>query len=549
EGKQRPIPVAGKGPQASGDAMVTRVLRLQHVSAQRMVPILRPLVAQYGHLVAYPDTDALIITDRADNVDRLAGIIKRLDRPTETGEVEVVPLANASAKEMADMLGRLYQKQQGGNQQQPGSGVQVMADPRTNSLILRADVGTRKEIKALAKDLDSPTGSTGNTHVIYLKNADAENLVDVLQSTVESSKTGGKDGGGGTVGEVTIKADAQTNALVVRASKSDFRTIKQVVDKLDVRRLQVYVEALIAEVSTDKAREFGIQWQAAGGLKGSNRGVIGGTSFTVGDSIQGAAQNPLGLGAGLSVGYVDGVLTLPDGTKILNMAGLVRALESANDTNVLSTPNLLTMDNEEAEIVVGQNVPFVTGSYSSTNSGSSVNNPFQTIERKDVGLTLRITPQITEGSAIKMKIYQEVSSVTQQGQAQDIVTNKRSLETTVVAENKRMVVLGGLIQDQTKTNEQQVPLLGRIPLLGALFRYQSVSHSKTNLMIFLRPRIIRGPADMDKPTRSKYQFIDKLRDAQAPQGSGDKPPPLEKWDRIIPGGGDSGEKTGEDAGQ
>ncbi|MFB6261496.1 MAG: secretin N-terminal domain-containing protein, partial [Thiohalorhabdaceae bacterium] len=236
----------------------------------------------------------------------------------------MVPLANASAKDLADRLGRLFEKSSGG-QERKGPGVQVLADPRTNSLILKADSATREEIKALAKDLDSPTGTTGNTHVIYLENADAENLVEVLQSAVEAD---GGDKKGDGVGQTTIKADTQTNALVVRASKSDFRTIQQVVKKLDVRRLQVYVEALIAEVSTNKAREFGIQWQATDGLQGDQRGVVGSSGFTVGDNIQSAAQNPLGLGAGLSVGYVDGTLTLPDGTQVANLAGLVRALES-----------------------------------------------------------------------------------------------------------------------------------------------------------------------------------------------------------------------------
>ncbi|HKJ88756.1 MAG TPA: type II secretion system protein GspD, partial [Gammaproteobacteria bacterium] len=272
-------------------------------------------------------------------------------------------------------------------------------------------------------------------------------------------------------------------------------------------------------------------------LKGDNKGVIGGTSFSVGDSIQATAQNPLGVGSGLSVGYVNGALTLPGGTQIINMAGLLRALESRSDTNVLSTPNLLTMDNEQAKIVVGQNVPFVTGSYSSTTSGSgaAVQNPFQTIERKDVGLTLRITPQITEGSAIKMKIYQEVSSVAQKGQAQDIVTRKRSLETTVVAENNRMIVLGGLIQTNNKKNVQEVPVLGRIPILGNLFRYKKRTKNKTNLMIFLRPRIIRGPEDMAGPTRKKYGFIKKLQKVKGLDKE-EEPPPLKQWERITPEG-------------
>ena len=530
EGKHRALKM-GKGEEA-GDEMVTRVLRLEHVSAQRMVPILRPLVPPYGHLVAYPDTSSLIITDRGGNLDRLVSIIDRLDRPTADGEVEIVPLAHASAKELADMLGRLYSEPDGGNQQ--GGQVTVMADERTNSLILKADKATRKELENLAKDLDSPTGTGGNTRVIYLKNADAEELVDVLQTTVQKEQGGDQ---GQPVEDVTIKADAQTNALVVRASKSDFQTIQKVVNKLDVRRLQVYVEGLIAEVSTDTAQEFGIQWQAADGLQGDNQGIIGTSSFTVGDNIQGAAANPVtGLGAGLSIGFVDGTLNIPGQGEVLNMPALIRALESRNDSNVLSTPNLLTMDNEKAEIVVGQNVPFVTGSFSSTDSGTAVDNPFQTIERKDVGLTLRITPQITEGSAIKMKIYQEVSSVSQRGEAQDIVTNKRSLETTVVAENNKLLVLGGLIQEDNRNNVQEVPVLSRIPLLGNLFRYKSQSRTKTNLMVFLRPRIIRGAEDMAGPTREKYGYIQDLRKEQGLMEEDEEAPPMEEWQRIGPQG-------------
>ncbi|KPV40342.1 hypothetical protein AN478_08160 [Thiohalorhabdus denitrificans] len=525
EGKHRAIEV-NEG--EDGDRMITKVVRLEHVSAQRMVPILRPLVPAYGHLVAYPDTAALILTDRASNINRLTNIIDRLDKPTEAGELEVIPLSNASAKELADMLGRLYTDQGQENEEQ----TVVLADPRTNSLIIRGRETTREEIQELADGLDTPTGTEGNTRVIYLKNADAEDMVEVLESTVTEENGGGQEGAG-AVADITIKADSQTNALVVRASKSDFRAIKGVVDKLDVRRLQVYVEALIAEISVDQAREFGIQWQASENLE-DGTGVVGGTSFSVGDSIQASAQNPLGLGSGLSVGYVDGTLELPGGTEIINMAGLLRALETRSHTNVLSTPNLLTMDNEEAEIMVGRNVPFVTGSYSSTDTGagSAVQNPFQTIEREDVGLTLRITPQITEGSAIKMNIYQEVSSVDQRGEARDIVTRKRSLETTVIAENDRMIVLGGLIQTDNQESVQEVPILGRIPILGNLFRYKRTSETKTNLMVFLRPRIVRGPEDMTERTSTKYDFI---KDLQKDEGSQEEtPPPMEEWERIAP---------------
>ncbi|MFP4560587.1 MAG: type II secretion system secretin GspD [Thiohalorhabdus sp.] len=540
EGKHRAIEVSEGD---DDDRMVTKVIRLEHVSAERMVPILRPLVPSYGHLVAYPDTAALILTDRASNIERLTSIIERLDKPTEAGELEVIPLSNASAKEVGEMLGRLYEDEGGEENEEQ---VTVLADPRTNSLIIRGRKGTREEIKELADGLDTPTGTEGNTRVIYLKNADAEDMVEVLESTV-TEDNGGEQEDGGPLGDITIKADSQTNALVVRASKSDFRAIEGVVEKLDVRRLQVYVEALIAEISLDQARELGIQWQAAENLD-DGTGVVGGTSFSVGDSIQEGAENPLGLGSGLSVGYVDGTLELPGGTEVINMAGLLRALESRSSTNVLSTPNLLTMDNEEAEIMVGRNVPFVTGSYSSTDSGegSAVQNPFQTIEREDVGLTLRITPQITEGSAIKMNIYQEVSSVDQRGEAQDITTRKRSLETTVIAENERMVVLGGLIQTENDENVQEVPILGRIPILGNLFRYKRTSETKTNLMVFLRPRIVRGPEDMAEPTGAKYDFIKDLQESEGAQE--EEAPPMEEWERIAPqdldgADNDKGEET------
>jgi general secretion pathway protein D len=333
---------------------------------------------------------------------------------------------------------------------------------------------------------------------------------------------------------MSIKADTDTNALIVQASKSEFNKIRQVIESLDVRRLQVYVEALIAEVSADVAREFGVQLQTADGLRNDNSGVIGSTGFDVGTRIQDVITNPLSTGAGLSVGFIDGTLVLPDGTEVVNLIGLARALESQSDANILSTPNILTMDNQEAQIVVGQNVPFVTGAYSQTATAGTLNNPFQTIERKDVGLTLRIKPQITEGSAIKMEIYQEVSNVAQRGEAQDIVTNTRSLKTTVVAENNRMLVLGGLIQEDTAQNRQKVPLLGDIPILGNLFRYRSNKRTKTNLLVFLRPRIVRGSADMDEPTRRKYEYMDELTTRSQSGKPAEKSPPLQEWEYFSP---------------
>ena len=523
------------GQGAGGDDIITRIIHLEHMRAERLVPILRPLVPAYGHLAGDAKSSALILTDRAANVARLVNIIKRLDRPARTGEVELVALTHASAEELAQLFNRLHK---GDGPDDPVNGVALIADPRTNSLIIKADADARKEIKALALELDAPASGRGNTHVLYLKNASAENLVEVL----ESSLRGAPDAqGAGLSKEITIKADPETNALVVTATQSDFSILEQVIRKLDVRRLQVYVEALIAEVDTRTTREIGVQFGAWDGVRSDRRGIVGATNLGTapGATLAEVLANPLAAGAGLSLGYVDGIITLPDGTEVHNLNALAKALEGQSDANVLSTPNILTMDNEEAEITVGQNVPFITGAFSQISQGTAVENPFQTIQRKDVGLTLRIKPQITEGSAIKMEIYQEVSNVAQRGEARDIVTNTRSLSTTIVAENNQMVVLGGLIQDDVSNNEQKVPLLGDVPVLGQLFRYKNRTRKKTNLLVFLRPQVIRGPKDMDEPTRDKYDYLGRLTDQEAFRDNDDAQPMLEEWELITgdPGAG------------
>ena len=517
------------GQEAGGDDIVTRIIHLEHIRAERLVPILRPLIPAYGHLAGDAKSSALILTDRAANVERLVNIIERLDKPARTGEVELVALSHASAEELAQLFNRLHQ---GDGPDGPVNGVALIADPRTNSLIIKADADTRKEIKALAMELDTPSSGRGNTHVIYLKNASAENLVAVLESSLRNAP----DADAGSLSkEISIKADPETNALVVTATQSDFAILEQVIRKLDVRRLQVYVEALIAEVDTQTIREIGVQFGIGDGVRADRRGVVGSTNLgTVsGASLAEVLANPLAAGAGLSFGYVDGVITLPDGTEVYNLNALAKALEGESDANVLSTPNILTMDNEEAEIIVGQNVPFITGSYSQISQGTAVENPFQTIQRQDVGLTLRIKPQITEGSAIKMEIFQEVSNVAQRGEARDIVTNTRSLSTTIVAENNQMVVLGGLIQDDVSNNVRKVPLLGDVPLLGQLFRYKNRTRKKTNLLVFLRPQVIRGPEDMDEPTREKYEYLGRLTDQEAFKENEDAQSMLEEWELIT----------------
>ena len=524
--------IRGAHPQGAGtgqDDMVTRVIHLKHVLAARLVPILRPLIPAYGHLAADAKSASLILTDRAANVERLVSIIERLDRPARTGEVELVSLSNASAEELAKLFNQLHQGE--GKDNNPAGEVAVIADARTNSLIIKADAVTRKEIRALAEELDSPMVSGGDTHVIYLKNASAENLVEVLENALGDDP--GQKASGGLLRKVSIRADMETNALVVTAARADFKIIEQVIEKLDVRRLQVYVEALIAEVDTRTTQELGVQFGIGDGVRADRRGVVGGTNFEVGASLQSVLANPLAAGAGLSLGFVDGTITLPDGTEVYNLTALAKALEGQTDANVLSTPNILTMDNEQAEIIVGQNVPFLTGAYTQINEGTAVANPFQTVERRDIGLTLRIKPQITEGSAIKMEIFQEVSNVAQRGEALDLVTNTRSLETTIVAENNQMVVLGGLIQDDLSNNVQKVPLLGDIPLLGNLFRFKGKTRRKTNLLVFLRPQVIRGPKDMDEPTQRKYEYLDQLRDLPAFKSPEDAPSLLEEWELIT----------------
>ena len=524
--------IRGAHPQGAGtgqDDMVTRVIHLKHVLAARLVPILRPLIPAYGHLAADAKSASLILTDRAANVERLVSIIERLDRPARTGEVELVSLSNASAAELAKLFNQLHQGE--GKDNNPAGEVAVIADARTNSLIIKADAVTRKEIRALAEELDSPMVSGGDTHVIYLKNASAENLVEVLENALGDDP--GQKASGGLLRKVSIRADMETNALVVTAARADFKIIEQVIEKLDVRRLQVYVEALIAEVDTRTTQELGVQFGVGDGVRADRRGVVGGTNFEVGASLQSVLANPLAAGAGLSLGFVDGTITLPDGTEVYNLTALAKALEGQTDANVLSTPNILTMDNEQAEIIVGQNVPFLTGAYTQINEGTAVANPFQTVERRDIGLTLRIKPQITEGSAIKMEIFQEVSNVAQRGEALDLVTNTRSLETTIVAENNQMVVLGGLIQDDLSNNVQKVPLLGDIPLLGNLFRFKGKTRRKTNLLVFLRPQVIRGPKDMDEPTQRKYEYLDQLRDLPAFKSPEDAPSLLEEWELIT----------------
>lgn len=529
EGKQNATVSPGAVP-GGGDQLVTQVVVVQNGSATQMVPLLRPLMSPTALLSVYAPANTLVITDYADNIRRLLRIIDKIDQPG-SADVSIVPLNYASAVDMAQLLARLGdvpsqlgQPQVAGQITGEAARLNVVPDMRTNSLLIRTDnQGRLDQLRGLIAKLDVPAKPGGNTRVVYLRNAEAVKLAEILrgllagEARTQAAATPGLAVPGGTATAVSarpaeaslVQADEASNSLVISATDAVYNNLRAVIDKLDIRRAQVYVEALIAEVTSDKASQFGIQWA---GARAAGEGAIAAVqNFPItGSGIVDTAINPLGLGAGLSVGFIGKTITLADGRQVRGLGALVRFLEDDNNANILSTPTLLTLDNAEAKIVVGQNVPFLTGRFAQATSatpGAAVN-PFQTIERKDVGLTLRLKPQISEGEGIKLQIFQEVSSVARATEgAQDLVTNKRSLETTVLVDNDHTVVLGGLIDDNVQENIQAVPLLSSIPILGELFKYRERRKKKTNLMIFLRPVIVRDVKDSQGFTGERYEYI------------------------------------------
>ena len=524
-------PVSGDEAPRGGEQIVTHVAIGQHVAVAQLQNVLRPLMSPTSQLSVYDPANALIITDYADNVRRLLRIIERIDLPAAS-EVTVVPLQNASAIDVAEMVVRLSGSGvtspagvPGVPQTQIAAGgdrFTVAPDTRTNSLLLRSDnPGRIARLRSLIEKLDVPARAIGSTRVIYLRHAEAPKLVEVLRGMLSAAAAGAPPQaapGGARPGGATqslIQADEATNSIIINASDTVYNNLRTVIEQLDIRRAQVYVEALIVEMTADRTDELGIQWLGAGQV--GSRTVAGGTNFPAANpSIAAAAAGGTAAALG-TAGFVVGVLgqkvTLSDGTTIRNLGALARALESRSLGNILSTPNLLTLDNFQAKIIVGQNVPIVTGSFAQATAaaagGATAVNPFQTIDRRDVGLTLRLKPQISEGGAIRMEIYQEVSSVdpTSRSQASDVVLTKRALETKVVVDDGQTIVLGGLIQNNVQETVQAVPLLGRIPILGALFRFKQEVRTKTNLMIFLRPQIIRTADDGYRVTTDRYEYL------------------------------------------
>lgn len=500
------VPIPYQGP---GDEVVTQVLEVQYVPAAQLVAILRPLVPQHGHLAAYQPSNMLIISDTAANVERIARIVRRIDQSSDD-DIEVIALQHASATEVVRVLTALNQ----GAAREGGGNITMVADERTNSILVGGDKNERLRLTAIISHLDTPLEQGGDTQVVYLNYADAENISTILKGySTETQQTSSGQGGGasGATGtEVSIIPDTDTNALVITAPPKLMRSIRSVISKLDIRRAQVMVEAIIVEISSEKAAELGVTWAADAS---DEHGVVGLTNFS-GSGVgvvqfAGAAQsgNFSSLPDGISLGFG----RIESGR--FSFAGLLRALAGDGTTNILSTPTLMTMDNEEAEIQVGQEVPFITGQFSTIGTGTGTGgtspvNPFQTIQRKEVGVQLKIKPQINEGNAVIMQIEQEVSSIASGATgAADLITNKRTIKTRVIAESGTIVVLGGLIDDQLIESEQRVPILGSIPVLGNLFRYRSTQKTKRNLMVFLQPTVLTDGIQASHLTESKYNYI------------------------------------------
>jgi general secretion pathway protein D len=549
-----------------GDQVVTQVFRLQYESATNLVPVLRPLIAPNNTISAYPANNTLVITDYAENLRRLARIIEAVDSPA-TSEVEVVSLQYALATDVAAIVNKVLDEgaRSSGQAVDAGQRVAVMAEPRTNSLILRAASRARlDQAKQLIAHFDQPNLTPGNINVVYLRNAQAVKLAPLLRAVLSSdpsflqqasgsglsvtpmtSSLGGQSGTGGTSqqglssqgtqqqggasgagypsgggggsgsgGAVAgmIQADPATNALIISAPEPLYRNIRAIIDRLDVRPAQVMIESLVVELTGTQAAEFGIQWQALSGVNSSGTNVIGGTNFNTTNpstNILSLASNIAAPAPGLNIGIVKGQITIP-GTNltITNIGLLARALETVTNTNILSRPNIQTLDNEEGKFLVGQNVGLLTGAYANTGTTStSTVNPFQTFERHDVGLQLAIKPQISEGGTVRLAIYIEDSSIASGSASGNPILNKRSFQTNVIVEDGSFVVISGLIQDQADETQNKVPLLGNLPLIGRLFRYDTRDHTKTQTMVFLRPTIIRDESAAGEIAMNRYDYM------------------------------------------
>jgi general secretion pathway protein D len=558
-----------------GDQIITQVFRLGHENANNLVAVLRPLITPNNTINVNPGNNTLVITDYADNLQRLGKIIAALDVPAGS-DFEVIPLQHAVAADLAPLVQRLADNT---GAPVPGvavpissvSGVTVLTDPRSNALIVRAPNPARMAtVRSLVDKLDRANGvggPAGNIYVVHLKNADAVKLADVLRAAFgagaggQSSSSSGRSptpatqttlatqstaGTGGASSAATapltpsagpstggfIQADPATNSLVITAPEPVYRQLRAMIDQLDSRRAQVYIESMIVEVSGDNAADFGFQWQGLIGKNGDKTGLAAGTNFGATGNIVSLSTAGATLGSGttttggtatpaINIGEGLNVAVIRDFAGVYGLAAIARLLQSQTNTNIVSTPNLITLDNEEAKIIVGSNVPFITGQF--TQTGTAATNPFQTIERKDVGITLRIKPQIGENGVVRMQIFQESSSLSDRvapGTSNaGPSTDKRSIESTVVVDDGQILVLGGLIEDKYTENKSKVPLLGDIPYLGALFRSESRTKTRTNLMVFLRPVVMRDTDTANRISLERYDLIRAQQKDAQPQPS------------------------------
>ncbi len=524
DAKSSAAPVVGST-QRDNSAIVTEVIQLKNISAATLIPVLRPLAPQQAHMAAYGPSNAIIISDMASNIASIRAVIDRIDKAA-IGETEVIRLEHASAEEVVRMLNEL---EKGDSSKAPGGdvagkNVTLVADKRTNSVLVSGDDMQRQRVRVLISHLDGPLAQSGNVKVHYLQYAKAKDLAAVLNKVMQnvSQLQPGQAAQANTgKGKASIEADEGTNSLIITAEADVMASLAAVIERLDIRRAQVLVEAIIVEMTADKTSELGIQWMFAndsGGFGGSSLGdgLLGGAAgaaFGV-DASSGSATatstDPrylLGKTIAGAEGQLFGIGRLSDN---FSFTAVLKALQKNSDANILSTPSLLTLDNEEASIVVGQEVPFKTGSYTQTGGSSAVSSPFQTIQRENVGLTLKVTPHINEGDSLVLEISQEVSSLSGAAGdvgASDVITNERKIESKVLADNAQTIVLGGLIKDDVQQGIQKVPLLGDIPGIGRLFRSSSSKRLKTNLMVFLRPVIVREGRQLTGATGEKYRYI------------------------------------------
>jgi general secretion pathway protein D len=525
--KQGPLPMATTRAGEGGDELITKVISLDHVPAAQLVPILRPLVPQQGHLAAYNPTNTLIITDHAGNIQRLMRIIAGVDK-AESDELEVIPLKHASAPELVRIVNSLYPQSAKGQANQ----INLAADERTNSILMSGERAIRLKIRTTIVQLDTPLDDGGgNTHVVYLRYAKAENMVEILTGLQEQTTrtkaakrtgaavkaaTAATRGGASFISETAIiQADEETNALIITADPNTLLTLKSVIRQLDIRRAQVHIEAIIAEISTNRDKEVGVGAVVDGTESSESTFPVGISNLVgLGDIIAAAAGSEdaalnvvSNLGSGLTLGI--GAET----SSGVRYGMILKALQTDSAANILSTPSIVTLDNEEAEIIVAQNLPFITGQF--TGAGTvNPQNPFQTIERQDVGLTLRVTPQINEGNTIKLDLEQEVSDVVTITENSGPVTRKRSIKTSVLVDDGGILVLGGLIEEIVDDTQSKVPLLGDIPVLGWLFTSRASTKRKQNLMVFLKPTILRDFTDSAYVTNEKYNYLraEQIRD-------------------------------------